>query len=60
MKTILYLSISILFTSCALQKNTSAKIQIYWVNSIKVSCIGVAPKSCLQIKKNKPLNRENG
>jgi heat shock protein HslJ len=57
MKTILILIVAILIASCSAQKLTSSKPQIYWVNSLKVSCTGVAPMKCLQVQKNKTIEK---
>ena len=57
MKTILILTFAILTASCSTQKLTTSKPQIYWVNSLKVSCTGVAPMKCLQVQKNKTIKK---
>jgi len=57
MKTILLLTLTILISPCSAQKFTSTKPQIYWVNSLKVSCTGVAPMKCLQVQKNKTIKK---
>lgn len=58
MKTILILTVAILTASCSAQKFTASKPQIYWVNSLKVSCTGVAPMKCLQVQKNETIEKE--
>jgi len=57
MKTILILIFAILTASCSTQKLTTSKPQIYWVNSLKVSCTGVAPMKCLQVQKNETIKK---
>jgi heat shock protein HslJ len=57
MKYFLILAVTILIASCATQKQTTSKPQIYWVNSLKVSCTGVAPMSCLQVQKNESIEK---
>jgi heat shock protein HslJ len=56
-KSILTLAITILIISCATQKQTTSKPQIYWVNSLKVSCTGIAPMQCLQVQKSKTIEK---
>jgi heat shock protein HslJ len=56
-KSILTLAITIFTISCATQKKTTSQPQIYWVNSLKVSCTGVAPMSCLQVQKNESIEK---
>ncbi len=57
MKYVLILAVTILIASCATQKLTTSKTQIYWVNSLKVSCTGVAPLNCLQVQKNETIEK---
>lgn len=57
MKTTFSLIIAIIFISFTFQKTGSVKPQIYWVNSLKVSCTGVAPMKCLQVQKSKTLKK---
>ncbi len=48
----------ITFLSCSSQKMVTNNPQIFWVNSMKVSCTGVAPMKCLQIQKNDTMEKE--
>jgi len=64
------LFLTFLVTSCAttdhpvrLEKNISPRSlqnneYIYWVNSLKKNCIGVAPMQCLQIQKGEELTAD--
>jgi heat shock protein HslJ len=57
MKTIISLAFAVLFMSFTFQKTGTVKPQIYWVNSIKVTCTGVAPMKCLQVQKSKTIKK---
>ncbi|HSO88069.1 MAG TPA: DUF4377 domain-containing protein [Draconibacterium sp.] len=57
MKYILILATIIVLSCCATQKQTTTNPQIYWVNSLKVSCTGVAPMQCLQVQKNESIEK---
>jgi heat shock protein HslJ len=57
MKTTLFLITGILLMSCSSLKLTSQNQQIYWINSLRVSCTGVAPMKCLQIQKGKSVEK---
>ena len=57
MKYVLILAATILMASCATQKHTTSNPQIYWVNSLKVPCTGVAPMQCLQVQKNESIEK---
>jgi heat shock protein HslJ len=57
MKYTLILIIAVLIASCSTKKLTTSKPQVYWVNSIKVSCTGVAPMKCLQVQKNENIEK---
>lgn len=37
----------------------NVKTEIFYINSLKKDCVGVAPMSCLQIKKSEDSNWEN-
>lgn len=39
--------------------NKNVKKEIFWINSFKEKCVGVAPKECLQIKKSEDASWEN-
>lgn len=55
MKHLYFLIGTIFFLSCgAGEKNQDQ--QIYWVNSTKVSCVGLTPMKCLQIQKSETLD----
>ena len=58
MKTILLYIFVVTVTACnttmMTKKNTE---QIWWVNSYKVPCTGVAPMSCLQIQKSENIEQ---
>lgn len=47
-----------LTSSCNTKKMSRQNSVIYWVNSYKVDCVGVAPMSCLQIQKGDTLTNE--
>ena len=57
MKTTLFLIIGILLMSCSSLKLTSQNQQTVWINSLRVSCTGVAPTKCLQIQKGKSIEK---
>lgn len=57
MKTTFSLIIALIFMSFTLQRPVTEKPQIYWVNSLKVSCTGVAPMKCLQVQKSKTIKK---
>ena len=57
MKYILILAVTILIASCATQKQTASTPQIYWVNSLQVPCTGVATMKCMQVQKNKIIEK---
>jgi len=44
--------------STAKQPTLQDNEHIYWVNSLKAKCVGVAPRLCLQIQKGDKLNSE--
>jgi len=55
MRQLFFLLASIFLLSCA----AGDKLQdhhIYWVNSSKVSCVGLAPTQCLQVQKSESLD----
>jgi len=53
---ILYLTIIIL--SCSTGKEKKIE-NIYWVNSSKIDCVGVAPTTCLQIQRGESLKQNS-
>jgi heat shock protein HslJ len=57
MKTTFFLISAMLFMSCSSLKLTSKNQQTYWINSLRVSCTGVAPMKCLQIQKGKSVEK---
>jgi len=57
MRNIFFLLMTVLIISCTTQKHPTTNPQIYWVNSLKVSCTGVAPMKCLQVQKNKTIEK---
>lgn len=57
MKTILHLTLIIILASCATQKQITTKPHIYWVNSLYVTCPGVAPVKCIQVQKNGTIKK---
>ena len=57
MKTTLFLITGILLMSCSSLKLTSQNQQTYWINSLRVSCTGVAQMKCLQIQKGKSIEK---
>jgi heat shock protein HslJ len=57
MKSILILAFTIFIVSCASQKLTKSKPQIYWVNSLTVTCTGVGPMKCLQVQKKETIEK---
>lgn len=57
MKPTILFALAILLASCASHRQTTTSPQMYWVNSNKVPCTGVAPMHCLQIQKGKKLEK---
>ncbi len=58
MKHALLLSLwLILLLSCSTKVTTKNTTSIWWINSYKVSCTGVAPMNCLQIQKCKNIEQ---
>ena len=57
MKTTISLAVVVLLMSFTFQKTGTVKPQIYWVNSLKVSCTGVAPMKCLQVQKSRTIKK---
>jgi len=55
MKHLFFLFSSILFLSCSAGEKNQEQ-HVYWVNSTKVSCVGLAPTKCLQIQKSENLD----
>ena len=55
MKHLLFLFISIFFLSCSAGEKNQEQ-HVYWVNSTKVSCVGLTPTKCLQIQKSENLD----
>lgn len=51
--------ICVLVISCSSQKSNADRLLIYWVNSYKVSCQGVSPMHCLQIRTDKTAPWQN-
>jgi len=58
MKKISILIITVLFFSCGTKKQPMIK-NIYWVNSSKVDCVGVAPTTCLQIQRGESIKQNS-
>jgi len=57
MRNILILFMTVLIASCSAQKMTTSNPQIYWVNSLRVSCTGASPMKCLQVQKNETIKK---
>lgn len=57
MKTAFSLFLAALLMSFTFQKPAVLKPRIYWVNSLKVSCTGVAPMKCLQVQKSRTIKK---
>lgn len=55
MQKLFFLFSTFFFLSCSSGDNTQDQ-HIYWVNSTKASCIGLAPTKCLQIQRSESLN----
>ena len=55
MKQVLLLIGTIFFLSCA-GGDTQGSKHVYWVNSTKKSCVGLAPTKCLQVQKSEKLD----
>lgn len=56
MKYLLPVLISLLFVTKACSSQPGPNEHIYWVNSTKVPCVGVAPTHCLQVFKGEILD----
>lgn len=54
-RNFIYIFLISIFMGCS--KNL--KTEIFYINSFKKDCVGVAPMSCLQIKKSEDSNWEN-
>ncbi len=55
MRHLLFLLGTIFFLSCSAGDKNQDQ-HVYWVNSTKVSCVGLAPTKCLQIQKSETLD----
>ena len=51
MRHLFFLIGTIFFLACSVE-NKKQDQYVYWVNSTKVSCVGLAPTKCLQIQKS--------
>ena len=58
MKIASILLLTIVFLSCASRKENNFE-NIYWVNSAKVDCVGVAPMACLEIQRGETIIQNN-
>jgi len=56
MKQLLPLLMTALLVTAACTSQPGPNEHIYWVNSLKVSCVGVAPTHCLQVYKGESLD----
>lgn len=56
MKTILFLMISTVLAAVACENQTDSNTEIWWINSAKTDCVGVATMSCLQIQKGSEID----
>jgi len=52
------LLLTLVFFSCVTTKRDKNE-NIFWINSAKTECVGVAPMSCLQIQKRKTIIQNN-
>ena len=60
------ISLLALISACSVTQPTDNKSQvqladdeaIYWINSLRVDCVGVAPRSCLQVQQSESLNHQ--
>jgi len=59
MKAIVLLVISIVLGAASCDKQTDVNTEIWWINSSKTDCVGVAPMSCLQIQKGDEIESDN-
>jgi len=55
MRHLLFLVGTIFFLACSAE-NKKQEQHVYWINSTKVSCIGLAPTRCMQIQRSENLN----
>jgi hypothetical protein len=55
MKHFFFFLATIFFLSCS-AGDKEADHYVYWVNSTKVSCVGLAPSKCLQVQKTDTLD----
>ncbi|MEN8158208.1 MAG: DUF4377 domain-containing protein [Bacteroidota bacterium] len=51
MKQLYFILGALILTSCGGVGKKNADTHVYWVNSLKVPCVGVAPMQCLQVQK---------
>ncbi len=58
MKQTSMLLLTIVLISCASRKENVIK-NIYWVDSAKVDCVGVAPMTCLEIQRGETIIKNN-
>lgn len=56
MKLLLPAVLSVLLTTAACTSQPGPGDHVYWVNSLKVPCVGVAPTPCLQVYKGESLD----
>lgn len=55
MRHLFFLFGTIFFLACSTEDKKQEQ-HVYWINSTKVSCIGLAPTRCLQIQKSESLD----
>jgi len=59
MKNILFCIVVLATSACVNNsKKIAANTSIFWVNSLKAECVGVAPMQCLQIQKGEIMQSD--